>query len=854
MDTTNNVQDTIASDDDTSTSAVVTSLNSYSLNVESTIPRYDDSFPAMTDDYPLDISLAEEPRKFFKRMLKLSIYYLQHDAFKLVCVDNMKTFLANSLDFKKPDDKEFDNIDNKTRERTTCIVIDHACAAADELNSHNHHMWTFLDQIELGKKPWSRADFWKSAEESCHSKQNLSFVTDDEKNSLPNISQRSYYFTMNIGKPCVLYTIFLWIMNSDMMTQVVEIHNGTLKHKNFVISLPMMAFFLEFAIYLHQQCLGSRYHNTNKLRDFELPKKVIDWLTDSYINLKGVMQTLVFNAYNHKNDKLSDILTNGIDKSMDCKVKLKKFAHDNDAYRCIIYHMVMMRIKFLAFYPILCHSINAVWFYDKISVHLPMQLVWNTTETLLHAMYYFPSQEKYDVKIDDKYRNYLDDSISDTPATTDERRVWKVKQGIQFLHYNWSLLKQKTSKLLCGVFNLNENHHFFILPYTGAFGLAANSYIKGPSQPLFDIISRNKTDFNLAKTKSDSEKLNREWCSSKQYYKYLGLNAADIQKVRCDLLSVMKYAASEWPANTHGTIPSGATQQYSETTFERVQYFFTTQPWKSNGKCLDKGKRYLGLESVGKYYGNNWLIRSHRQYEIRQSVEYSTLVQIMKKRYKKVADYGIFRHGKKWNPVDCDSEKEITLSSDSDSDSNNTKSSNQNNNNNCNNNNNTKSSSGLTKDFFKSDGDSSDSDFDVQQLTKSTANQTNKSTPTQKSNDHFANLNDVYSAPEHNNIYSTSASSISKRTNSKNSCAVQLSVTKKTKNPKPKSKQNNKVKQETSNKRRRKIQSRRKQSSAVVPKTTVDNRPSFLQNTPIPDMEPSPSKKRKLNQPRSKRN
>ena len=115
-------------------------------------------------------------------------------------------------------------------------------------------------------------------------------------------------------------------------------------------------------------------------------------------------------------------------------------------------------------------------------------------------------------------------------------------------------------------------------------------------------------------------------------------------------------------------------------------------------------------------------------------------------------------------------------------------------------------------------------------------------------------MNDVYNAPEHKNIYSTSASSISKGTNSKNSCAVQLSVTKKTKNPKPKSKQNNTVKQQTSNRRRRKNQSKRKQSSAVVPKTTVDNRPSFLQNTPIPDMEPSPSKKRKLNQPRSKTN
>ena len=74
----------------------------------------------------------------------------------------------------------------------------------------------------------------------------------------------------------------------------------------------------------------------------------------------------------------------------------------------------------------------------------------------------------------------------------------------------------------------------------------------------------------------------------------------------------------------------------------------------------------MGLNSAGKYYGNSWLIRNFRQYEIRESVEYSTLVQIMKKRYKKVADYGIYRHGNEWNPADCDTEREITLSSDSD--------------------------------------------------------------------------------------------------------------------------------------------------------------------------------------------
>ena len=80
--------------------------------------------------------------------------------------------------------------------------------------------------------------------------------------------------------------------------------------------------------------------------------------------------------------------------------------------------------------------------------------------------------------------------------------------------------------------------------------MTVQSYIKGPAQPLFDIISRNDSEFNLVTAKTKSEKLNNKLCSSKEYYKYLGMNASDIEKVPCDLLYVMKYSASEWPANT----------------------------------------------------------------------------------------------------------------------------------------------------------------------------------------------------------------------------------------------------------------------------------------------------------------
>ena len=59
MDTTNNINDTMPSGDDTSTSEVITSLKSNSINV----------------DYLLDISLDEISRNFFKKMLKLNILF-----------------------------------------------------------------------------------------------------------------------------------------------------------------------------------------------------------------------------------------------------------------------------------------------------------------------------------------------------------------------------------------------------------------------------------------------------------------------------------------------------------------------------------------------------------------------------------------------------------------------------------------------------------------------------------------------------------------------------------------------------------------------------------------------------------
>ena len=60
MDTTNNINDTMPSGDDTSASKVITSLKSNSINV----------------DYLLDISLDEISRKFFKKMLKLNILFV----------------------------------------------------------------------------------------------------------------------------------------------------------------------------------------------------------------------------------------------------------------------------------------------------------------------------------------------------------------------------------------------------------------------------------------------------------------------------------------------------------------------------------------------------------------------------------------------------------------------------------------------------------------------------------------------------------------------------------------------------------------------------------------------------------
>ena len=59
----------------------------------------------MIDDYPLNILLNEILRKCFKRMLKLSVYYLTHDAFKFVCVNQLKAFIKNSSDFKNENDK-----------------------------------------------------------------------------------------------------------------------------------------------------------------------------------------------------------------------------------------------------------------------------------------------------------------------------------------------------------------------------------------------------------------------------------------------------------------------------------------------------------------------------------------------------------------------------------------------------------------------------------------------------------------------------------------------------------------------------------------------------------------------------
>ena len=43
-------------------------------------------------------------------------------------------------------------IECKIRERASCMVLDYACAAADEFNSHNHQMWTFLDKINIDDK------------------------------------------------------------------------------------------------------------------------------------------------------------------------------------------------------------------------------------------------------------------------------------------------------------------------------------------------------------------------------------------------------------------------------------------------------------------------------------------------------------------------------------------------------------------------------------------------------------------------------------------------------------------------------------------------------------------------------
>ena len=43
-------------------------------------------------------------------------------------------------------------------------------------------------------------------------------MTEAEKKAIQNVSDRTHYFNMNIGKPCVLYTIFLWIKDSDIMS------------------------------------------------------------------------------------------------------------------------------------------------------------------------------------------------------------------------------------------------------------------------------------------------------------------------------------------------------------------------------------------------------------------------------------------------------------------------------------------------------------------------------------------------------------------------------------------------------------------------------------------------------------
>ena len=586
-------------------------------------------------------------------MLKLCIFYLNSDADCIIDPQLTKSFVKNSLDQPNWDTTVMMNITDANIQRTACLSMAYASVFADEMINHNKHMWSRLISKSKDASNWKKDKFWDIVTQYLNKKH----PNNMDLNKLPR--NKKGYFFWNIGKPEVLHKIYVWIKTNDIMSELRSVgrkNNST--RKNVRISLPMMAFFLELAKYLHSQYLGSRQQAQDDgkcpVRDFTLDDTVNNWLHRSYQNVNGLMNTLVFHGWSDANKAVYFKIMHGIVPELDLQIKVKKIVEDADAQEAIIYHMVMMRIKFLMFYPILAHAINGVWWFGKFDVHLPMQLIYTTTENILHAHYCNLSTKPIIGKSDDHRPNYLQDDDCKN-ASPNQRRVWKVKQIMQVFIHNWCQHTKHSGIVMPSVISMNDQHNFWSLPISAAWTTFAWSGIKCTSGSCWSTVSRNVRNFNFEKWKKDTKKTNQSWCDD-YYTTYLKLPKDEIEEIRTEIVDVIENEAKRWNAQAHNAFPSDVTKDFCNTVFWKQHLIKPARAWKRH---LPYEKRHPRLIHNNIYYGTEWLQMNSKQQDVRISPTFATCSIILRRRKWTVVDDGVVSHYGNCNPIDCDSEKEL---------------------------------------------------------------------------------------------------------------------------------------------------------------------------------------------------